>query len=56
LVEAQARRVPGVVAIDNRVNISNRGIGAPAAGQIGQSRQNTSDLNEDRSVTAPDLK
>jgi len=47
LVEAQARRVPGVVAIDNRMNVTNRGLGAPAAGQIGQSRQNSSDLNEE---------
>jgi len=46
-VEAQARRVPGVVAIDNRMNVTNRGLGAPAAGQIGQSRQNSSDLNEE---------
>jgi len=57
LVEAQARRVPGVIAIDNRVNVSNRGLGAPAAGQVGQSRQNSSDLNEESpSAGGPGLK
>ncbi|HEY6227077.1 MAG TPA: BON domain-containing protein [Verrucomicrobiae bacterium] len=56
LMEAQARRVPGVVAIENRVKVSNRGVGAPAAGQIGQSRQNSSDLNDDSSTAAPGLK
>jgi hypothetical protein len=56
LVEAQARRVPGVTAIDNRVNVTNRGLGAPATSQIGQSRQNISDLNEERSAASPDLK
>jgi len=56
LVEAQARRVAGVVAIDNRVTVGNRSVGGPATGQTGQSRQNSSDLNDDQPATAPDLK
>jgi hypothetical protein len=55
LVEAQAHQVPGVVAIEDRITVSNRGVGAPATGQIGQSRQNSSDLNEDELVS-PDIK
>lgn len=56
LVEASARRVPGVVAVENRLAVNNRSVGAPATGQTGQSRQNASDLNEEHSATSPDIK
>ena len=57
LVEVQARQVPGVVAVENRMSLRSRSdVGAPATGQIGQSRQNRSDLNEERPATSPELK
>jgi hypothetical protein len=55
MVEMEARRVPGVVAVENRLTVRNRNAGAPAAGQIGQSPRNTSDLNDDHPALSPEI-
>jgi hypothetical protein len=55
MIEVQARRVPGVVAIENRLAVRNRAAGAPATGQIGQSPRNASDLNDDHPALSPEI-
>jgi hypothetical protein len=63
LAELRAREIQGVAAIDNRLKVRNKSMGAPAAGQSGQSqstpasgqsKQNSSDLNDEHSDVTPD--
>ncbi|HUS35075.1 MAG TPA: BON domain-containing protein [Verrucomicrobiae bacterium] len=53
MIEVQARRVPGVVAVENRLSVRSRDVGAPATSQIGQSPRNTTDLNDDHPALRP---
>ena len=55
MVEVQARRVPGVVAIENRLAVRNTSAGAPATGQTGQSPQNATELNDDHPALSPEI-
>jgi hypothetical protein len=58
MIEVQARRVPGVVAIENRLTVRNRAAGTPATGQIGrsgQSPQNATELNDDHPALSPEI-
>ena len=55
MVEMEARRVPGVIAVENRLTVRNQNTGAPAAGQIGESPRNTSDLNDDHPALSPEI-
>jgi hypothetical protein len=55
MIEVHARRVPGVVAIENRLAVRNRAAGAPATSQIGQSPRNASDLNDDHPALSPEI-
>ena len=53
MIEVQARRVPGVVAIENRLTVRQRNVGAAATSQSGQSPRNASDLNDDHPAPSP---
>ena len=53
MVEVEARRVPGVVAVENRLTVRNQNTGAPAAGQTGASPQNTTELNDEHPALSP---
>ena len=56
LVETQARQVPGVVAIENHLNIRQASVGSPATSQTGQGALNPSqDIKADHPQTSPDF-
>lgn len=59
MIEVQARRVPGVVAVENRLTVRNRSAAGAAPvgefGRSGQSPQNTSDLNDDHPALSPEI-
>lgn len=56
LVEAQARQVPGVVAVENRLSIQQPSVGSPATSQTGQGQLNPSqDIKADHPRVAPDF-
>jgi hypothetical protein len=56
LVEMQARQVPGVVAIEDHLNIRQPSVGSPATGQTGQGQLNPSqDIKADHPEIAPDF-
>lgn len=65
MIEKRAREVQGVAAIDNRLKVRNQNVGAPASSQSGQaqqdqdrvngqSKQNSSDLNDEHKDVTPD--
>src|SRR3989440_5472111 len=52
LAEMQARQVPGVVAVENRLNVRDTSIGAPATGQTGRGQSASPPVKaEDRKST-----
>jgi osmotically-inducible protein OsmY len=55
LAETEARRVPGVVAVENRLNIRDTSIGAPASGQTGEGQSQKQPVKADHPETSPDF-
>jgi hypothetical protein len=55
LVENQARQIPGVVAVENRLNIRETAVGSPATGQTGQGQLNPSRSQLDHPEISPDF-
>jgi len=55
LAEMQARQVPGVVAVENHLNIRNSSIGAPATGQTGQGQSDSPPVKADHPEISPDF-
>ena len=56
LAEVEARRVPGVVAVENHLNVHDTSLGAPATGQTGQGQSSTPPVKADHPEIAPDFK
>jgi len=64
VIEKRAREVQGVASIDNRLKVRGQNVGAPASSQSGESRQqdrasgqskqNSSDLNDEHKDVTPD--
>lgn len=63
LIDARVREVQGVAAVDNRLKVRDQNVGAPASSESGQaqqgrtsgeSKQNSSELNEEHSGVSPD--
>jgi hypothetical protein len=55
LAEMEARRVPGVVAVENRLNVRDTSIGAPATGQTGQGQSEKPPVKADHPEISPDF-
>jgi hypothetical protein len=55
LLEMQARQVPGVVAVENRVNVRDTAVGAPATSQTGQQQQKDGAASSEHPEISPDF-
>jgi hypothetical protein len=55
LAEMEARRVPGVIAVENHLNVRDTSVGAPAAGQTGQGQSSASPSKGEHPEISPDF-